>query len=127
MFAAAFVDHLNLALIGASEKVVPVQALSACAFVDSSVNSPDTTVLVPVPVTWGCNELVAGYSALVSLHQIDEGQQLGQQPANLRGTAAKEHPVGLEQVSLWQVDWYPQPQIWGMVTVFLGTWVDFEV
>lgn len=70
MFEAAFADHVNLVLLGTSEKVLSVPALPACAFasvdscVDSHVNSPDTTdlVLVPVPdlvlgpVTWCCNK-----------------------------------------------------------------------
>lgn len=76
MFDAAFVDHVDLGVLGASEKVVHVP-LPACAFAsvdssaDSFVNSPDTTVLFPAtvlaPVTWGCNKDFAGYSALVSL------------------------------------------------------------
>lgn len=139
---------MNLGVLGASEKVVPVP-LPACAFayVDSSVdsygdsyansyvNSPDTTVLFPVsvlaPVTWGCNKDFAGYSALVSLCQIDR-TQVGQQPgpgANLRGEAAEGHQVGLEQANLWQVDSHQQPKIWdGMAVVGrLETWFDLEV
>lgn len=73
------------------------------------MNSPDTTVLVHVPVpvsvlvlapvTWGCNKEFVGYSAFVSLHQIDRTQQLDQQPApgvNLRGNTAKVHQEGSE-------------------------------
>lgn len=41
MFEAAFADHVNPVLIGASEKVLSVQEQPACAFarVDSCVDS----------------------------------------------------------------------------------------
>lgn len=113
-------------MIGASEKMLLVRSMSVCAFAsvgsyvdlyadtyavaDSYVDSPDTTIRVPVsalaPVVWDCNE-IAGYSAFVGLRQIDRAQQPVQQPdpgGNLREAAAKVHQLGLEQVNLWQVD-----------------------
>ena len=118
-----FVDHVNWAVIGASEKVLLVRAMPVGAlasvdshvdsyadvyadtYADSYLDSPDTTILVPV--AWDCNKEIAGYSALVGLCQIERTQQADHQPGSgehLRDNAAKVHQLGLEQVSLWQVD-----------------------
>ena len=114
-----FVDHVSLAVIGASEKMLLVRSMSVCAFAsvgsyvdlyadtyaDSYLDSPDTTILVPV--AWDCNKEIAGDSALVGLCQIERTQQADHQPGSgehLRDNAAKVHQLGLEQVSLWQVD-----------------------